>query len=161
MWDDDIEKGKVIRLIEQAHTSCLPILKDEEHADRADKEFFIHQKNIYVVTNEIGKTNSDKGGRPESKSLDELFTESCSPFQRERLIEVVKSQIGKEAVFTLRVATLADVGLIKMVPSYSKAKEFFPNIGASSNYYRQKGLPMNDNEIEYYKRLLIPEDSKP
>lgn len=160
LWADDIEKGKVIRVIEQAYKSCLPILK-EEFADRVDKDFFIQQKNIYMVTNEIVKTNSDKGGRPESKSLDELFTESCSPVQQERLIRIVRSQTGKEAVFTLRVAALPDVGLIKMVPSYSKAKEFFPNIGANSNYYRQKGIPMNENEIEHYKRLLIPKDGKP
>ena len=160
LWDDDNEKGKVIRLIEQTYTSCLPILKNEEIVDRADKEFFTQQKIIYKAANEIGKTISDKGGRPESKSLDELFTESCSPAQRARLIEVVKSQIGKEAVFTLRVAALADVGLLKMLPSYSKAKESFPNIGASSNYYKQKGIPMNENEIEHCKRLLFPQKSK-
>lgn len=161
LWNSDKEKGKVIRLIEQAYnTSCVPVLKDENLADRADEEFFTQQKFYYNVPNDEDMTKNAKGGRPESKSLDELFTESCSPAQREKLIDVVRSLIGKEAVYTLRVAALADVGMIKKVPSYSKAKEAFPNIGASSNYYRQKEIPMNENEIEHYKRLLIPKDSK-
>jgi len=159
LWKSDNEKGKVIRMIEQAYTSCLPVTKDEGSTDRADESFFAQQMILYNVANDENKTNNSKGGRPESKSLDELFTESCSPAQREKLIDVVRSLIGKEAVYTLRVAALADVGVIKKVPSYSKVKEVFPNIGASSNFYKQKGLPMTDDEIEYYKRLLEPQKS--
>lgn len=160
LWDDDIEKGKVIRLIEQAYTLCLPILKDEKLADRADKEFFTQQENNYKITKGAFNTNIAKGGRPVSKSLDELFTDKCSLVLRSHLINVVRMLKGKDAVFTLRVAASEDVGLIKKMPSYSKAKECFPNIGASSNYYRQRGNRMEKNEIEYYKSLLIPKDDK-
>ena len=161
LWDQDNEKAKIIRLIEQAYTSCSFELKDVVFADKADKEFFTHQKIVYKAANDDADANTGKSGRPVSKSIEELFTDNCSTVQRTHLINVVRSLKGKEAVYTLRVAALEDVGLIKEMPSYSKAKECFPNIGASSNYYRQKGNIMEENEKEYYKRLLMPKSSRP
>ena len=160
LWEYDNDKGMVIRQIEKAYTSCLPILKDNDRTDKADEEFFTQYKNLYKVTNGKKPVNADKGGRPEGKSLDELFTETCSPAQRDRLIEVVSLLKGKEAAFALRVAALEDVGVIKQVPSYSNAKKRFPNIGASSGYhkYKDEEFQMKESEIEYYKRLLIPSE---
>ena len=54
----------------------------------------------------------------------------------------------------VRFFSFEEGSIIKQVPSYSKAKERFPNIGAESNYYRQIGNSMTDDDIEYYKRLL-------
>lgn len=158
LWDNDNEKGKVIRLIENAYTSHQPELDDKEIKEKADGEFFIQQKNLYNVSGDDKDTKAIKVGRPEGKSLDELFTDTCSPAQRDRLIQVVRKLKGQEAVYTLRVAALEDVGIIKKVPSYKKAKEYFPNIGASSGYYRYRDdkIKMDDNQIDYYKSLLIP-----
>lgn len=158
LWDSENEKGKVIRQIEQYYISCPLEFKEDKLSEKADEEFFTKQKNLYIVTNEKINVNASKGGRPEGKSLDELFTETCSPAQRDRLIEVIKSLKGKEAAFALRVAASKDVGVIKQVPSYSKALKSFPNIGASSGYhkYKDEKIQMKENEIEYYKRLLIP-----
>lgn len=155
LWDNDNEKGKVIRLIEIAYTSHQPELDEKE---TADTKFFEQYKNLYKVTKVNKIVNASKGGRPEGKSLNELFIETCTPAQRERLIEVVRKMKGHDAVYTLRVAALEDVGIIKKVPSYKKAKEYFPNIGASSGYYKYRDdkIKMDDNQIDYYKRLLIP-----
>lgn len=148
---DDSKKEPTV--IEQAYMSLLPVTKEDEVADKANETFIPQQKGLYV-TNDNKEGNADKGGRPESESLDELFTEACSPAQLKKLIDYVGRHKGKKAVFAFKVAALPEVGIIKQVPSYSKAKERFPNIGAESNYYRQIGNSMTDDDIEYYKRLL-------
>ncbi len=144
LWNSEDEKGKVIRLIEKAFMSSQPVTKEDE-------AFFIQQKNLYRVAN----NDVDKGGRPKSLSLDELFTETCTPAQMKKLIDFVGKLKGKDAVHALRVAALPEVGIIKQVPSYSSAKKFFPNIGASSNYYIQLGNEVIEDEIKYYKRILL------
>lgn len=157
LWSCDNEKGKVIRLIDNAYKLCRPVSVNEELADTVDDEFITQQKNLYNVVNGVKKMYICKGGRPESKSLDELFTDTCLPAQRIKLITIVKSLKGKAAVFALRVAALPEVGMIKQVPSYSKAREYFPNIGAQSGYYKYKDkkMVMDYDEIEQYKRMLF------
>lgn len=149
LWDSEDEKGKVIRLIENAFMSPQPVTKGDDAVDKADEAFFIQQTNLYRVTND------EKGGRPKSESLDELFTEACTPAQMEKLIDIVGKHKGKEAVHALRVAALPEVGIIKQVPSYSSAEKSFPNIGASSNYYIQIKNEISEDEIKYYKRMLL------
>ena len=73
----------------------------------------------------------------------------------EKLIDIVGKHKGKEAVHALRVAALPEVGIIKQVPSYSSAEKSFPNIGASSNYYIQIKNEISEDEIKYYKRMLL------
>lgn len=50
---------------------------------------------------------------------------------------------GKQAVLVLRCAS--QLGLITM-PTYHQAKEEFPQIGASSGYYRYLAFPFNESE---------------
>ncbi len=151
LWDSEDEKGKVIRLIEKAYMSSQPVTKEDEVIDKVDEAFFIQQKNLYRVANK----DVDKGGRPKSLSLDELFTETCTPAQMKKLKDFVGKQKGKKAVHALRVAAFPEGGIIKQVPSYSSAKKSFCNIGASSNYYIQLRNKIPEDEIEYYKRILL------
>ena len=51
LWESDNEKGKVIRLIEQAYMSSLPMTKENESENKADEAFFTQQKNLYKETN--------------------------------------------------------------------------------------------------------------
>lgn len=160
LWDREEDKGRIIRLIEYACISSHNSTNDDE-VNKADETFFAEQKKKYNVVNDYKEEFVGNRGRPESEPLDELFTESCTHAQKERLKNFVAKRIGKEAVFALRVAALPEVGLIRQVPSYSSAKKSFPNIGAPSGYYKYKDekFVMSEKEIRYYKSKLILPDS--
>lgn len=107
LWDNDSEKGKVIKLIEQAYTSCLPSLKDEELTDVADKEFFIQLDNIYKATDDVVEVNAGTN-KPHSS----CFRHS-SKFVKETVKKLVQeSYTGKNVDLVLIEIVLFDHGLL-------------------------------------------------
>ena len=100
----------------------------------------------------INRARAAKKGRPQGKSIDSLFSEHCSPKQRDRLCEAIKGLKGKDAVLLIKEAY--DAGWLKELPSYAEAKKVFGDIGAKSNYYVYRDLTMTDEEIKWAKHML-------
>lgn len=74
LWDDDNEKGKVIRLIEQAYTSSYQNLaREDEQSDKVDDAFFTGQKNLYKVRDSDSSAYDNIGSPMNKLSTDNYF----------------------------------------------------------------------------------------
>lgn len=73
LWDSEVEKGKVIRLIENASNSYQQVSANQGLAGKADDEFFTKQKNLYHVTNDDKEECSSKDESLVALSVDQIF----------------------------------------------------------------------------------------
>lgn len=110
LWDDDNEKSKVVRLIEQAYTSCVPVLKDEELTDRADEEFFTQQKIIYKVANDDVDINAWEDEHHNTLPINHYFRH-VNEFVKDAVKMVVQEfYLGKTVNLALIEIVLFDHG---------------------------------------------------
>ena len=118
LWDDDNEKGKVIRLIEPAYTSRLNVTKENEAADIAVEDFFEQQKSLYIVTNEEKDVNAVE---------DELFKDGIDKeYVREKVKDLVQEFYQCEDVnLALIELVLFKYGLLK---KFNKHHTFVTNL---------------------------------
>ena len=114
LWDQDNEKGKIIRLIEQAYTSCSFELKDDVFADRTDKEFFTQQKHSINMANDNLDVNFGKDVSQNTLPIIKCFRHN-NDFVKDIVTKVVKeSFLGKPVNLALIEIVLFDHGqLIK------------------------------------------------
>lgn len=73
LWNSDEEKGRVIRLIEQAYTSCQNLSREDKQPDKADGAFFTEQKNLYKVRDSDSSANDNIGSPMNKLSTDNYF----------------------------------------------------------------------------------------
>ena len=110
LWNSDKEKGRVIRLIEQAYTSRLPESKDEELANRADKEFFTQQKIIYKVANDDVDINAGEDEHHNTLPINHYFRH-VNEFVKDAVKMVVHEfYLGKTVNLALIEIVLFDHG---------------------------------------------------
>lgn len=80
LWDDDREKAKAIKLIENAYNACQPQTEDIQIENRADRSFFIRQKNAYASnvdkdTSDVTIISADEDITPKMNPIEACFEE--------------------------------------------------------------------------------------
>lgn len=118
LWDSEDEKGKVIRLIEQAYMSLLAVTKEDEAADKADEDFFEQQKTLYKVTNDEKDVNAVE---------DKLFKDDINKeYAREKVKDLVQEFYrGEDKNLALIEIVLCKRDVIK---NFNKHKTFVKNL---------------------------------
>ena len=122
LWDNDNEKGKVIRLIENAYTSHQPELDDKETKEKADGVFFTQQKNLYNETKIVIATKDD---------IEKCFRYNPSDYEKESIMMVVKKFfLGKPSNLALIETVLFDHGLLKTRDNHTPLVKILKDWGA-------------------------------
>jgi len=108
LWQENNERGKVLRLIEQAYTSCY-LSKEEKTVDTTDETFFAQQMRIYNMTTD-GRGISDFDSNP--YDISNYFRHN-SVFVKDEVKKLVKKFYnGKSVNLALIEIVLFDHGVL-------------------------------------------------